>query len=232
VADSRTDEEWEECLAKGAFVSDGTSRFDLIETMAFDPREGIVNLDRHLARMKTSAGVLGFRFDRHHARNELQAATFRFREPKKLRLLLSRTGAIAIEARELPEEPRQPVEVALAPMPLPARDFRLYHKTSNRQFHETARRKAGTFEVLFVDPEGFLTEGSFTNLFVERDGMLVTPPLSRPVLPGILREQLIAERRAREGELRPEDLGDGFLIGNATRGLIEARLTSVQREVG
>ena len=33
---------------KETFV-EGQRRFDLIETMAFDPREGILELDRHLA---------------------------------------------------------------------------------------------------------------------------------------------------------------------------------------
>jgi para-aminobenzoate synthetase / 4-amino-4-deoxychorismate lyase len=225
VADSRADEEWLECLAKGAFVSEGTSSFDLIETMAFDPNEGIRNLERHLSRIKGSADALGFSFDRHHARNELQAATFRAGEPKKLRLLLSRTGAISIESRPMPAEAKEPVEVALAPLPLPSRDFRLRHKTSDRDFYQDAIEAAGAFEVIFVDEEGFLTQGSFTNLFVERDGMLLTPPSTRAVLPGVLRDQLIAEGRAKEADLRPDDLAGGFSIGNAVRGLIGARLT-------
>src|SRR3569833_3588315 len=65
VADSRADGEWAECVAKGAFVTAGQRRFDLIETMAFDPEAGIARLERHLARMKASAERLGFSFDRH-----------------------------------------------------------------------------------------------------------------------------------------------------------------------
>ena len=224
VADSRADEEWRECLAKGGFVSDGTSRFDLIETMAFDPHEGIAHLEQHLQRMKASAAALGFAFDRHHARNELQAATFRFRDPKKLRLMLARSGAIAIESRTLPETPARPVEVALADLPVAASDFRLRHKTSDRAFYDAARAQSGCFEILFVDAGGFLTEGSFTSLFVERGGILLTPPVSRPILPGILRAQLIEQGDAEEAELKPADLDGIFYIGNAVRGLMRARL--------
>ena len=90
VADSRADSEWRECLAKGAFVADQHRQFDLIETMRFDPHEGLLELERHLARLKASTRALGFTFDRHGARNELQAATFRLREPRKIRLLVSR----------------------------------------------------------------------------------------------------------------------------------------------
>jgi para-aminobenzoate synthetase/4-amino-4-deoxychorismate lyase len=223
VADSVAADEWRECLAKGEFVATAR-RFDLIETMRFDPNDGIAELDRHLARMKRSAGALGFEFDRHHARNELQAATFFLREPRKLRLVLSPSGAMAIEARPLPEVPDGPVEVALAPRPVEPEDFRLRHKTSDRRFYDSARAAAEAFEVAFVDGDGFVTEGSFTSLFVERDGKLLTPPLARGLLPGVLREALIETGRAVEAELRAEDLADGFFLGNAVRGLIAATL--------
>jgi para-aminobenzoate synthetase/4-amino-4-deoxychorismate lyase len=203
-----------------------SARFDLIETMRFDPRDGLYELDRHLARMKRSADVFGFAFDRHHARNELQAATFFLREARKLRLLLSSSGALAVESRPLPAAPDGAVEVALAPLPVEAEDFRLRHKTSDRRFYDEAREEAGTFEVVFADRDGFLTEGSFTSLFVRRGGRLLTPPLARGLLPGVLREALIDERRAEEADLRPEDLQGGFLIGNAVRGLIRAELVS------
>ena len=72
---------------------------DLEEVMDFDPEEGIVNLDEHLDRLKAQAESQGFRFDRHAARNELQAATFGKRRPAVARLLLSPTGAMAIEVR-------------------------------------------------------------------------------------------------------------------------------------
>ena len=74
---------------------------DLEEVMEFDPEEGIVNLDAHLDRLKSKAEALGQGFDRHAARNELQAATFGKRRPAKARLLLSPTGAIAIELKSL-----------------------------------------------------------------------------------------------------------------------------------
>ncbi|HEU0135588.1 MAG TPA: chorismate-binding protein, partial [Allosphingosinicella sp.] len=225
VADSVAADEWLECLAKGEFVATA-GRFDLIETMRFDPREGISELDRHLARMKRSAEALGFGFDRHHARNELQAATFFLREGRRLRLLLSPSGALAIETRPLPKAPDGPVEVALAPLPVEPEDFRLRHKTSDRRFYDEARAAAGTFEVAFVDGGGFVTEGSFTSLFVERGGRLLTPPLERGLLPGVLREVLLEEGRAEEADLRAEDLEEGFFVGNMVRGLVAARLAS------
>ena len=165
-------------------------------------------------------------------RNELQAATFRLATARRLRLLLSPTGAVAIEVRPLPAVPRGSVEVALMPLPVRPSDFRLRHKTSDRGFYDAARIAGGRFETIFADPDGFLTEGSFTSIFVERDGILVTPPLARGLLPGVLRARLIEEGRAVEGELGAADLAGGFLIGNALRGLIPARLVAGGGEPG
>lgn len=223
VADSRIGEEWDECLAKGKFVADPRS-FDLIETMRFDPAGGIHLLERHIARIGDSARTFGISFDRHAVRNALQAATFRISAPRRVRLMLSGTGRTAIEITKLPPVPEEPVDVALAPLPVSSDDFRLRHKTSDRQFYREALARAGTFDVALVDAEGFVTEGAFTNIFVKGEGALLTPPLSRGLLPGVLRAELIANGSATEADLRPSDLANGFFIGNASRGLIAARL--------
>ncbi|MDB5709367.1 MAG: aminobenzoate synthetase [Sphingomonas bacterium] len=227
VADSRAAEEWAECAAKGLFVTAGQRRFDLIETMAFDPESGMPRLERHLARMKASAELLGFSFDRHGARNELQAATFRLRTARRIRLVLAASGALAIEVAPLPEARTGPMTVSIVRRPAAASDFRLQHKTSDRAFYDAARRTAGADEVIFEDNQGYLTEGSFTSLFVQRDGVLVTPPLSRGLLPGVLRAELIDTGQALEGELTAADLADGFLVGNALRGLMPAIVAPV-----
>jgi para-aminobenzoate synthetase/4-amino-4-deoxychorismate lyase len=222
VADSNAAEEWDECLAKGAFVTSGEAPFDLIETMRFDPLAGLVLLERHLARMKASANAFGFEFDRHSARNELQAATFRLRAPARVRLLLAPSGAIAIGIAPLPEAPSGAVRVAIQPRKVARDDFRLAHKTSRRGFYDEARKASGAWEVIFTDDAGYLTEGSFTSIFVERGGTLVTPPLVRGLLPGVLRAELIESGRAMEGDLTPADLEAGFYVGNALRGLVSA----------
>ncbi|WP_423606290.1 aminodeoxychorismate synthase component I [Sphingomonas sp. MS122] len=227
VADSRAGEEWDECLAKGAFLTRGQGQVDLIETMAFDPARGIPLLERHLARMKASAEALGFVFDRHATRNELQAATFRLRKAMRVRLLLSARGNVAIGTAPMPAAPEAPVAVAIRPREVAPRDFRLAHKTSDRRIYP---RVDGAFETLYVDGEGYLTEGSFTSVFVERDGRLLTPPLARGILPGVLRAELIASGHAVEAELIPADLAQGFFIGNALRGLVAAVTVAEERQ--
>lgn len=223
VADSEPLSEWQECLAKGEFVRVAAgAEFDLIETMAFDPAEGIVRLELHLERLGASARELGFAFDRHGVRNILQHAAFRLREAARVRLRLSPRGSLSVAADAMPDRPHGPVGVAVSPLPVDTADIRLRHKTSDRAFYDEARAGSGAFEVLFTRPDGHLTEGSFTCLFVERDGRLLTPPLSRGLLPGVLRRALIEEGRAVEADLTPSDLAGGFYIGNSLRGLMRA----------
>jgi para-aminobenzoate synthetase/4-amino-4-deoxychorismate lyase len=223
IADSNVQDEWDECLAKGAFVAMSNRPFDLIETMRFDAMEGFIDLDRHIARMKASAIALGFAFDRHDCRNDLQAATFRLRDDARIRLLVARSGARAIEVRPLPDPIEGTVDVRLLPTPVSRGDFRLIHKTSDRAFYDDARKAAGTFEVAFIDEDGLISEGSFTNIFVRKNGRLTTPCAGR-LLPGILRQRLLEDGEAVEGDVRRDDLAGGFFIGNALRGLIPARL--------
>lgn len=200
--------------------------FDLIETMAFDPLDGMPMVERHLERMKASAAALDFAFDRHAARNELQAATFRLRRPACVRLLLAPSGAIAIEVEEAPAAPAAPLRVAVVPLPVAIDDLRLRHKTSDRAFYDAPRRASGLDEVVFTTPGGWLTEGSRTSIFVERGGLLETPAACNGLLPGVLRAELLDSGRAVEADLTAADLSGGFLLGNAVRGLMPAMLAN------
>lgn len=233
VADSEPMAERRECEVKAGFLRRAAPglaapQCDLIETMRFEPDSGIALLEGHLARMKASAAALGFAFDRHALRNQIQALCFELDAPAKVRLMVSRSGASALETGPLPAALAEPVTVAALPHPLDASDWRLAHKTSDRGFYEdalAAARGFGAGEAVLVRADGLVTEGSWTSVFVERpDGVLLTPPVTLGLLPGVLRAHLIAEGKAREAELTLDDLAGGFLIGNALRGLMRAVL--------
>jgi len=234
VADSDAIAERRECEVKAGFARASTPDHravdcDLIETMRFDPEQGIALLDLHLERIKASAAALGFSFDRHAARNQIQALCFQLERPSKVRLFASRDGALALEAVRLETAtPKEPVACVALDLPIDPADWRLAHKTSAREFYEEAQQAArihGAQEAIFVDPKGLVTEATTANLFLRGDdGVLLTPPESLGLLPGVLRRQLIEAGKAIEQPLRLDDLERGFLLGNAVRGLYEARL--------
>lgn len=61
---------------------------------------------------------------------------------------------------------------------------------SFRERVQAARERAGAYEALLVDRNGFLTEGSRSNLFFVRDGRVWTPPAAA-VLMGVTRAKVL-----------------------------------------
>ena len=227
VADSEALPEWRECLVKGGFAQVHGGGADLIETMRFTPEDGVPLLELHLERIKASAAELGFVFDRHAVRNAIQALCFDADAPARLRLMTARSGAYSLELGPLPAALNQPARCVVLPLPVDPEDWRLRHKSSDRGFYDlglAAAKAAGADEALLLRDDGRLTEGCFTNLFVERVGTLLTPPAALGLLPGVLRRALLDEGRAEEAELTLDDLKNGFFIGNALRGLVPAVL--------
>ncbi len=220
VADSVGAEEWRECLAKTRFL--GRAGPDtLIETMRSEGDGRIVRLERHLDRLERSAAFFGFGGHRDVWRTAARKAAI---QPGRLRLLVGRNGGAVTQLGAIGLALKGPWRVAIVPLPVMPDDWRLRHKTGDRAFYDEARRGAGTDEVLFERPDGQLTEGSFTSLFVERDGRLLTPRLDRGLLPGVLRAELLEQGIACEADLVADDLAGGFYLGNSLRGLVPARL--------
>jgi para-aminobenzoate synthetase / 4-amino-4-deoxychorismate lyase len=144
----------------------------------------------------------------------------------RVRLTLDAAGP-AVTAVELPPNPAV-FRFAIAPERLNSQSLWLAHKTTNRAFYDEPRQRAhaelGVDEVVFRNERDELTEGSITNLFVERNGILLTPPLSSGLLPGTLRAELLASGKAAEQILTLADLetSEAIWLGNSVRGLLRA----------
>jgi branched-chain amino acid aminotransferase len=93
----------------------------------------------------------------------------------------------------------------------------------NSQLIKMEAIKAGYIEGIALDAEGYLSEGSGENLFLVKNGILLTPPLVSSVLPGITRDSVLQlARRLRvpveEARLPREMLyiaDEVFLTGTA-----------------
>lgn len=228
VSDSDAAAEYEECLLKSRFLTSPPPDFDLLETLCWSPEEGLRHLPRHLDRLAASAARFDFAFDRAEILERLDAVTAELpAAPHRIRLLVARSGASVVTATPLaPDDPAGPRIARLSHFTVDSRDPLLRHKTTARDFYvralATARRAGPCFDVILMNERGELTEGSFTNLFVKKDGILLTPPLSSGLLPGVLRAELLERGDAREQILRPEDLAsaDAVYLGNSLRDLM------------
>ncbi len=226
VADSTAGAEYEEALLKLKFLSDPAPPVTLIETFKWTPGEGYALLDRHLDRLLGSATYFALPVTRQAATDFLETQSRGWSEPMRVRLTLSETG-LDLTAVSLPPNPAK-FRFAVPPERLDSASIWLAHKTTNRAFYDAPRERAherhALNEVVFLNERDELTEGSFTNLFIEKSGNLLTPALSSGLLPGTLRAELIAQGRAEERVLTLADLAsaDAIYLGNSVRGLIRA----------
>ena len=52
-------------------------------------------------------------------------------------------------------------------------------------------KKAGAFDAIMLNREGFVTEGTTNNIWIVKNNTLITPPLAAGLLSGITRQTLI-----------------------------------------
>ncbi|MFB0934959.1 MAG: aminodeoxychorismate synthase component I [Propionivibrio sp.] len=224
VIDAQPEREYAECLLKARFLTGLDPGFELIETLRLE-QGGYPLLDLHLQRLGASAKSLGFRYPAE-IRDALQAlAGQKVKGVHRVRLTLSHAGVWSISVAELAGDSSVKSAI-ISDDVLDPDDYLLRHKTTARSRYDQALRllanRGDVFDAIFLNSRGEVCEGSRSNVFVERDGVLITPPLACGLLPGVLRRFLLDSGRAVEQVLVLEDLlgNDRVYLGNALRGLV------------
>jgi branched-chain amino acid aminotransferase len=82
---------------------------------------------------------------------------------------------------------------------------------ANSQLIKMEAMVEGYSEGIALDPLGNLSEGSGQNLFVIREGIIYTPPITASILPGITRNSVITLARDLGFDVREENLPREFL---------------------
>jgi len=233
VYDSVGTKEYDECLLKMKFLTDPPKTFELIETLLWERETGFWLIDRHFERLTASARYFSFKLDEAAARTALErevASAGREQPRLRVRMLLAEDGRITVTSTPLPSAaPGLEMTYVVSPTRLDSSDAFLFHKTTRRELYDQEWKHysdtVGADEVIYLNERNELAEGSRTNIFVERDGCLVTPPLPAGLLPGVLRAELIATGRAVEGVLTLQDIAEAeqVYLGNSVRGLVPAR---------
>ncbi|MDL1958894.1 MAG: aminodeoxychorismate synthase component I [Deltaproteobacteria bacterium] len=245
--DSDPEREYDECRLKAKFLTDsfffshlkkGESRedFSLIETMRWDPgrgdqgvAKGYFLLERHLERLSCSAHYFAFYLDLEKVRRKLAEfanSLYSKRKSYRVRMLLGRDGSVNISASVLSIQ-EKPVYFDLSAKAVDSQDPFLYHKTTYRPLYTEEYQRAKTrdlFDCVFTNERDELTEGTISNIFLEIDGELVTPPVFSGLLNGTFRQDFMEHGNAREQVLYPDDLkkARSIYLGNSVRGLLKA----------
>jgi para-aminobenzoate synthetase/4-amino-4-deoxychorismate lyase len=229
VIDSVAELEYAECLLKSSFLTGFDPGFELIETLRLECGHYPL-LALHLERLQASARALGFVCDLPAIRAALaEHASFRATGLYRVRLTLSHDGHVRIGVAPLADE-RGPWSVVLSDERLDANDYLLRHKTSARSRYQRAlaalAESPELFDAIFFNTRGEVCEGARSTVFVERGGVLLTPPLTCGLLPGVMRRHLLESGRAVEAVLARDDLlgASSIYLANALRGLIQVSL--------
>ncbi len=248
IIDSDPEQEWQECLLKGRFLSHCRPGFELIETMLWQPGSGYWLLEEHLSRLAASASTMSFSCDLAAIRRQLDRHAGEFGGCMRVRLLLAKDGSITITATpcaapdqlRLPASPGRPAgdlpEIAFAAAVIDGRLPWLRHKTTRRDHYDkalAAGRGLGLYDLLFVNSDGQVTEGCISNLIVFRDGRYQTPALTCGLLPGVMRGALLQDHGRPVGEavLSPEEVmeSEAVFLCNSLRGVVRVALRGPER---
>ncbi len=232
VIDSIPESEYAECLLKAKFLSGLDPGFELIETLRLEQGKYPL-LDLHLERLNASASALGFACQAQALRSALEThAAAHAAGCYRVRLTLAHSGVWHIISAEM-DEGASPKYAVLADEALDPDDYLLRHKTTARSRYDRALQalaergdELDAFDAIFFNSRGEVCEGARSNIFIERDGVLLTPPLRCGLLPGVLRRQLLESGKAVEQVLTRDDLVNAptLYLGNALRGLIPVTL--------
>jgi len=240
VWDSEPEAEYEECTLKTQFLTPSAASAQiadpdhdprLIETMRFDGIQ-VPMLDRHVERLAESAAYFGYPFDEARFRRHVDRATTGTEPGAMLtvRATLDRWGRVSVSTAPLPEARDEPWSLVVADQRVDRTDPLFYHKTTHRRVYDqalAAAREQGADEALLLNQDGEVTEGTYSNLFVQTGERLVTPPVDSGLLAGVYRDYVLdAQPQAEEQVLTLDDLhaADALFCCNGLRGWCPAVL--------
>ncbi|HEY6628609.1 MAG TPA: chorismate-binding protein, partial [Acidimicrobiia bacterium] len=218
--DSLAGAEYDECLWKALVVTEPPDTPDLLETMRYEPGEGIPLLERHVARLAASAAYWGIPFDPVAVGDAL--STVGGPVALKVRLVLGASGTAEVSSELLPSW-EEPVGLAIWESRVDQSDPRWAHKLDDR-----SRYPIGDdgIEVVMLNLDGEITETNISNLMLRFDHIWLTPAVSSGCLPGVQRELALDLGLASEASLTIEDMNraDEIAVTNAVRGWRKAVL--------
>lgn len=205
--------------------------FSLIETMLWNGNR-YAFFDEHMLRLDLSASAFGFDDVSIRIAKDLKdpsIAPIIYDEKLIIKIILHRKGSFDIFGRNLVPFPEN-AKIILSKQLVDSQNSFLYHKTTSRELYDAEFHKyciqGDYIEVIFENEDGYITEGSRTNIFIEKDGQLFTPAISCGLLPGIMRQDIlnkngnIQESFITKGELLS---ADKIFICNSVRGIIQVK---------
>lgn len=207
---------WDKCKLVSTTEIDMEVNLKLVETMLFENGE-MKDKEAHIQRMKNSAEELGFKFNPEIFNVKIFSDCI-------LRILLHKDGSF--ETQMLPISGNKSNRVVVSQKPINSAEPLLYHKTMHRPWYKMSMHKIKMGEVydeIFINEKGELTEGSRSNIVIEKEGKWFTPPVKCGLLNGVLRQKMLQDGKVEEKILYLDDLklAEKIFCINSVRGVVE-----------
>lgn len=224
VWDSEAKEEYDEVILKSKYLTEPSGYFELFETLLVENGKVFLK-NEHLRRLENSADYLMFMFSKEKIERELNdCLEANLNETYVIKIILTKWGNLRFEKRYLTET-KNSFDILISQKKVDSNSRFQFHKTTNRKLYndELSSAKQNRFdEVLFFNENGYLTEGTFTNVFIEINGKLITPAIQNGILNGCMREKLISEKKITEDNIDLEMVkkADNIFLTNSVRKII------------
>ena len=235
--DSDAADEWHECQTKAAFLYSLSKEYepiDLFETVRIENAKA-THLELHMARLEKSAQHLNIPFNKNLFFRNVDDLCLTL-DPSliyRLRIDLSAHGQISLKATPItPLKPNVRLlwakDILSENIVMQSSDQLLQHKVTRRKIYDQAWMKAeelGSFDALFTNELGYVTEGGRSNIFIKKNSQWFTPPCASGCLPGVMRDLLLKDISwgAAEKDITPDEVlqADEIIFTNALRGIIK-----------
>jgi para-aminobenzoate synthetase/4-amino-4-deoxychorismate lyase len=219
--DSMAGAEYDECLWKALVVTSENRVPVLLETMLYQPDQGIRLLEGHLHRLSRSAQYWDIPLDLESVGDALSSVGGH--RPQKVRLMVAPGGEVEVEIHDV-EDLVEPVQLQLSEVAVDPSDPMWFHKTADRSRYPSADEEG--MEILMMNLDRELTETNISNLLLRFGEVWVTPPVASGCLPGVYRQSLIDSGTVVERRVTLDDLmeADEIAVTNAVRGYRKAVL--------
>jgi para-aminobenzoate synthetase/4-amino-4-deoxychorismate lyase len=234
VWDSEPEKEYSETLLKGDFITAPLKQFELIETMLLDDGQ-IFLFEDHLERLRSAAKFFLFNINEDKITKSLfKKIDKKYSKGKyKIRLTLNKWGKVKYTFNFITLVP-DVVKIIISDKTVDSENKFQYFKTTNRELYTSELSKynrAGYFEVIFFNEKDELAEGCTTNIFIKKNDVWLTPPISSGILPGIYRNHFMYSKKdVKETIITINDLlhADEVMLVNSVIG--EVKVASLYYE--
>ncbi len=227
VWDSKASQEFQEAELKANFLTKMDPYFELIETMLFEKGK-IFLFDEHLKRLQSSANFFIFTFNFEKIKNDILKATESLTSEKqyKVRLLLNKWGKTTITISEI-KLTTNIGKAIISTHRINSENKFQYFKTTNRDLYNKEYKKIqnGYDDVIFLNENSQIGEGSITNVVIRKNKKYLTPPIKEGILNGCFREHLVQQEQIVEKSITQEDLlkADEMILINSVQKKIKVR---------